>query len=68
MLHISKIDDNILIDFAAINFSKSCKSIREEQTYRKVAKSLCIFLKTHDEVEKYVEIMQLNSSGNCSRL
>ena len=67
MLHISKIDDNILIDFVAINFSKFCKSIREEQTYRKVAKSLCIFLKTH-EVEKYVEIMQLNSSGNCSRL
>ena len=49
-------------DFVAINFSEYFKSIREEQNVRKVAKSVCIFLATPDEVEKYV---QSNSCDNC---
>ena len=49
-------------DFAAMNFSEFLKSTREEQNLRKVAKSLYIFLKTPDEVEKYVKS---NSFGNC---
>ena len=60
-------------DFVTINFSEYFKSTREklysklneEQNLRKVAKSLYIFPTTPDEVEKYVEIMQSNSSGNC---
>ena len=36
--------------------------LNEEQNLRKVDKSLYIFQTTPDEVEKYVEIMQLNSS------
>ena len=68
MWYIPKIDDYLKIltdeeveDFVAINFSEYFKSIREEQNLRKVAKSLCIFLTTPDEVEKYV---QSNSSDN----
>ena len=38
--------------------------LNEEQNLRKVDKSLYIFQTTPDEVEKYVEIMQLNSSDN----
>ena len=38
-----------------------CKLI-EEQNPRKIAKSFYSFLTTPDEVEKYVEIMQLYSS------
>ena len=62
MLYIPKIDDYLKIltdeevkDFVAINFSEYFQSIREEQNLRKVAKSLYIFLTTHDEVEKYVQ-------------
>ena len=77
MLYIPKIDDYLKIltdeevkDFAAINFSKYFKSttgklhskLSEEQNYRKVARSLYIFLTTSDEVEKYV---QPSSSDNC---
>ena len=36
--------------------------LSEEENLRKVAESLYIFLKTPDEVEKYVETMQSNSS------
>ena len=39
--------------------------MREEENIRKVAKSLHIFLATPNEIEKYVEIMQSNSSENC---
>ena len=67
MLYIPKIDDYLKIltdedvkDFIAIDFSEYFKSIRKEQNYRKVAKSLV--LTTPDEVEKYV---QSNSSDNC---
>ena len=35
--------------------------LSEEENLRKVAESLYIFLKTPDEVEKYVETMQSNS-------
>ena len=79
MFHIPKIDDylKILTDeeiktFVAINLNEYLKSTREkmysklneEQNLRKVAKSFYIFLKTPDEMEKYVEIMQSNSSDN----
>ena len=79
MFHIPKVDDylKILTDeeiktFVAINFNEYLKSTREkmysklneERNLRKVAKSFYIFLKTPDEVEKYVEIMQSNSSDN----
>ena len=49
-------------DFAATNFSEHFKSIREEQNFRKAAKSLYTFLTTSDEGEKYV---QSNSSDDC---
>ena len=52
-------------DFLAINFSEYFKSMKEklysklseEQNLKKVAKSF------YDEVEKYVEMMQPNSSN-----
>ena len=80
MLHILKIHDYLKIltdeevkDFVAINFSEYFKSLREklyskrneEQNLRKVTKSLYIFLATPDEIEKYVDIMQSNSSDSC---
>ena len=68
-MYIPKIDDYLEIltyeevkDFVAINSSKYFKSIREEQNLRKVAKSLYNFLRTPDEVERYVHS---NSSDNC---
>ena len=42
--------------------------LTEEQTRRKLAKSFDIFLIAPDEVEKYVEMMQSNSSDNCIHL
>ena len=77
MLYLPKIGyylkiltDEEVKDFFAINFSEYFKYVREklysklseEQNHRKVADSFYIFLTTPDEVEKYVEIMQLNSS------
>ena len=68
-MYIPKIDDYFKIltdeevkDFVAINFREYFKSISEEQNLRKAAKSLYIFLKTPDQVKKYV---QSNSSDNC---
>ena len=63
------IDDEVK-DFVVISFTKHIKSTREklyskpseEQNLTKVAESFYIFLSTSDEVEKYSEIMQLNSS------
>ena len=57
-------------DFVATNFSEYFKfakkmysKLSEPQNCRKVAECLYIFfLTTPDAVEKYVEIMQLNSS------
>ena len=57
--------DEEVKNFVATNFSEYFKSIREEKNLRKVVKSLYIFLKIPDEVEKYVEIIQWNSSDNC---
>ena len=48
--------------FVAITFSEYFKSIRGEQNLRKPAKYLYIFLRTPDEVEKY---MQSNSADIC---
>ena len=77
MLYIPKIDDYLKIltgdeikDFAVINFSEYLKSTKdklysklsEEQNIRKVAKSLYIFLKTPDEIEKY---LQSSFPDNC---
>ena len=79
-MYISRICDYLKIltddevkDFVATNFSEYFKSTREklysklseEQNLRKGAESLYIFLATPDEVDKYFEIMQSNSSGNC---
>ena len=52
-------------DVIAIHFSEYFKCTREERNLKNVTKSLYIFLTTLDEVEKYVEIMQSNSSDNC---
>ena len=39
--------------------------MREEQNFTKIDKSLYLFLTIPDEVEKFVEIIQSNSSHNC---
>ena len=77
MLYIPKINiylkilpDDEVKDFAVINFSEYFKSTREklysklseEQNLRKVTESVYVFLTTPDEVEKYANIMQSNSS------
>ena len=54
--------DEEVKDFIAINFSGYFKPISQEQHFRKVAKSLYIFLATPDGLEKHV---QSNSSDNC---
>ena len=62
-----------MTDFVAINFSEYLKStweklyskLNEEQSLRKVAKLLFIFLTTSDEVEQYAKIMQSYSPDNC---
>ena len=41
--------------------------LSEEQNLKKVAESLHIFLTTHDEVEKYAKIIQLNSPDKYVR-
>ena len=81
MLYIPKIGyylkiltDKEVKDFVVINFSecfnkstteKLHSALNEKQNLRKVSKSLCIFLTTPDEAEKYAKIMQSNSSNNC---
>ena len=68
-MYIPKVDDYLKVlneeelkDFVAIGLSKYFKSIKANKNFRKIAKSLYIFLTTPDEVEKYV---QLSSSDNC---
>ena len=39
--------------------------LSEEQNFRAIAESFYISVTTPDEVEKYTEIMQSNSSNNC---
>ena len=71
-MYIPKIDDYLKIltyeevnNFVAINFSEYFEFMREEQNFRKIDKSLYLFLTIPDEVEKYVETIQSNSSHNC---
>ena len=71
-MYIPKIDDYLKIltyeevnNFVVINFSEYFEFMREEQNFRKIDKSLYLFLTIPDEVEKYVEIIQSNSSHNC---
>ena len=50
-------------------FLKSMKEkfyskLYEERDIRKVAESLCFFLKTSDKVEKYAKMLQSNFSDN----
>ena len=52
-------------NFVAINFTEYFKFMREEQNFTKIDKSLYLFLTIPDEVEKFVEIIQSNSSRNC---
>ena len=50
-------DDEVMImNFLAINFSEYFISTIEEQNLRKVARSYYIFLKTPDEIEKYLQL------------
>ena len=80
MLHIPKIDDHLKIftgdevkDFVVIDFGEYLKYTKEknysklnkEQSLRKVFQTLYISPKIPDEVEKYVYMMQSNSSDNC---
>ena len=44
---------------------KLYSKLYEEQNIRNVVQLLDIFLTTPDEVEKYVKMMQSNSSDNC---
>ena len=68
--YLKTLTDDEVKDFVAINFSEYFKSTRkklhsklsEEQNLRKVAESLYIFPTRPDEEEKYVKIMQSNSS------
>ena len=60
-------------DFVFKHFGEFFKSTKErlhynfceEQNIRKDAELLYIFLTIPDEVEKYVQMMQSNSSDNC---
>ena len=80
MLYIPNTDDYLKIltgdemkYIVVKNFTQYFKSMRErlysklseEQSLRKVAVSLYIFLTTHDKVEKYPEMMQSNFFDNC---
>ena len=58
MLYIPKIDDYLktltyeeVKNFVEINFCEYLNFIKKEQSLRKVARSLCIFLTIPDEVE-----------------
>ena len=62
MLYIPKINyyleiltDEEMKNFVVINFSEYFKYIKEEQKFRKAAKSLYIFLISPDEVKKYAQ-------------
>ena len=56
-------------DFAVINFGEYLKSSKKTCVLKLckepiVVESIYIFLTGHDEMEKYVEIMQSNASDN----
>ena len=42
-----------------------CSKLYKEPNIREAVESLCIFLTTPDEVEKYAKMMHTNSSNNC---
>ena len=44
---------------------KNCILSQIKQNFRKINKSLDIFLTTPDEVDKYAKMMQSNTSDNC---
>ena len=44
---------------------KNCILSQIKQNFRKIDKSLDIFLTTPDEVDKYAKMMQSNTSDNC---
>ena len=79
MLYITKIDDYLKIliddkweDFVVKNVceyfkytkEKFCSNLNEQQNLEKIVKLLYILLITPDEREKYVEMMQSNSSDS----
>ena len=71
--YLKILTDDEMKDFVVINSGEYFKSTREKlysklsrkQNLRKVVESLYIFATTHNEVEKYFEMMQSNSSDNC---
>ena len=68
--HFKILTDNEVKDFVTITFSEYIKSTRKKLTkWRAISKKFAelryIFLARHDEVKKYVEIMQSNSFDNC---
>ena len=71
--YLKILTDDEMKDFVLINSGEYFKSTREKlysklsrkQNLRKVVESLYIFATTPNEVEKYFEMMQSNSSDNC---
>ena len=71
--YLKILTDDEMKDFVVINSGEYFKSTREKlysklsrkQNLRKVVESLYIFATTPNEVEKYFEMMQSNSSDNC---
>ena len=71
--YLKILTDNEVKDFAVKNFGEDFKCTKEnlyakqdeEQNLRKVAEPLYIFLTKSDEVEKYVKMIESNSSDNC---
>ena len=72
--YLKILTDDEMKDFVVINSGEYFKSTREKlysklsrkQNLRKVVESLYIFATTPNEVEKYFEMMQSNSSDNCA--
>ena len=71
--YLKILTDDEMKDFVVINSGEYFKSTREKlysklsrkQNLKKVVESLYIFATTPNEVEKYFEMMQSNSSDNC---
>ena len=71
--YLKILTDDEMKDFVVINSGEYFKSTKEKlysklsrkQNLRKVVESLYIFATTPNEVEKYFEMMQSNSSDNC---
>ena len=68
--YIKDLTDDKVKDFVSTTFSEYFKSttkklyskLSKKQILRRVVESLCIFLRTHNEVKRYVEIIPSNSS------